>query len=243
MWRPSAPDAEAEHAYRVSGLRNGEELSSFYRRGSPICLSPNAVAGKTLQFRVPAPQLVNARDHAPTRERFAFPITMTRRHLGNGRRTLSTFEVAGGRYKGHYSAGALADWAKRIKSWKSQGCDVFVFFDNDQKSAAPIDALKLKQSLRPAGALRRPELPGKEAIDKGLSHTGISDDPYFSLAARCRRRLDDEVRTLRLWVCDGRVESGSRTLATPKAMCVTRPVRKSTSAGVFCVRESVLTGR
>ena len=58
----------------------------------------------------------------------------------------------GGRYKKHYSAGALADWAKRIKSWKSQGCDVFVFFDNDQKSAAPMDALKLKQLLRPAGA-------------------------------------------------------------------------------------------
>jgi uncharacterized protein YecE (DUF72 family) len=57
----------------------------------------------------------------------------------------------GGRYKGHYSADALATWAKRIKSWKSQGCDVFVFFDNDQKSAAPIDALKLKQVLRTAG--------------------------------------------------------------------------------------------
>ena len=53
----------------------------------------------------------------------------------------------GGRYKGHYSTDALADWAKRIRSWKAQGCDVFVFFDNDQKSAAPIDALKLKQML------------------------------------------------------------------------------------------------
>jgi uncharacterized protein YecE (DUF72 family) len=42
---------------------------------------------------------------------------------------------------------ALAAWAKRIKSWKSQGCDVFVFFDNDQKSAAPADALKLKEML------------------------------------------------------------------------------------------------
>jgi uncharacterized protein YecE (DUF72 family) len=52
-----------------------------------------------------------------------------------------------GRYKGHYSTDALAAWAKRIKSWKAQGCDVFVFFDNDQKSAAPIDALKLKQML------------------------------------------------------------------------------------------------
>jgi uncharacterized protein YecE (DUF72 family) len=53
----------------------------------------------------------------------------------------------GGRYKGHYSKDALPAWAKRIKSWKAQGCDVFVFFDNDQKSAAPIDALKLKQML------------------------------------------------------------------------------------------------
>ncbi len=57
----------------------------------------------------------------------------------------------GGRYKGHYSADTLAAWAKRIRSWKSQGCDVFVFFDNDQKSAAPIDALKLKQMLQAAG--------------------------------------------------------------------------------------------
>jgi uncharacterized protein YecE (DUF72 family) len=53
----------------------------------------------------------------------------------------------GGRYKGHYSTDALAGWAKRIRSWKAQGYDVFVFFDNDQKSAAPIDALKLKQML------------------------------------------------------------------------------------------------
>jgi uncharacterized protein YecE (DUF72 family) len=53
----------------------------------------------------------------------------------------------GGRYKGHYTRNALAAWAKRIRAWKAQGYDVFVFFDNDQKSAAPIDALKLKQML------------------------------------------------------------------------------------------------
>ena len=41
-----------------------------------------------------------------------------------------------------------SSWAKRVKSWKAQGCDVFVFFDNDQKSAAPADALKLGQMLR-----------------------------------------------------------------------------------------------
>jgi uncharacterized protein YecE (DUF72 family) len=52
-----------------------------------------------------------------------------------------------GRYKGHYRQDVLARWARRIKSWKQQGCDVFVYFDNDQKSAAPADALKLRQLL------------------------------------------------------------------------------------------------
>jgi uncharacterized protein YecE (DUF72 family) len=54
----------------------------------------------------------------------------------------------GGRYRGHYRSQALVQWATRIKSWKKQGCDVFVYFDNDQKSAAPADALKLQQLLR-----------------------------------------------------------------------------------------------
>jgi uncharacterized protein YecE (DUF72 family) len=53
----------------------------------------------------------------------------------------------GGQYKDHYSRQALSKWAARIKSWKKQGCDVFVYFDNDQKSAAPADALKLKRLL------------------------------------------------------------------------------------------------
>jgi uncharacterized protein YecE (DUF72 family) len=53
----------------------------------------------------------------------------------------------GGRYRGHYSQNVLATWAKRIRAWKARGYDVFVFFDNDQKSAAPIDALKLKLML------------------------------------------------------------------------------------------------
>ena len=53
----------------------------------------------------------------------------------------------GGRYKGPYQAQTLSKWATRIKSWKKQGCDVFVYFDNDQKSAAPADAVKLRQIL------------------------------------------------------------------------------------------------
>jgi uncharacterized protein YecE (DUF72 family) len=53
----------------------------------------------------------------------------------------------GGRYKDHYSDTTLQDWAKRAKAWARRGHDVYVYFDNDQKSAAPADALKLKQMI------------------------------------------------------------------------------------------------
>ena len=39
------------------------------------------------------------------------------------------------------------EWARRIRSWKKQGCDVFVYFDNDQKSAAPADARSLRKLM------------------------------------------------------------------------------------------------
>jgi uncharacterized protein YecE (DUF72 family) len=53
----------------------------------------------------------------------------------------------GGRYRGHYRTAALEQWAGRIHSWKRQGCDVYVYFDNDQKSAAPADARKLMRMM------------------------------------------------------------------------------------------------
>jgi len=52
-----------------------------------------------------------------------------------------------GRYHGHYGPALLEEWARRIRSWKRQGCDVYVYFDNDQKSAAPADAARLKELL------------------------------------------------------------------------------------------------
>jgi uncharacterized protein YecE (DUF72 family) len=52
-----------------------------------------------------------------------------------------------GRYKGHYSPRTLSEWARHIRSWKRQGCDVFVYFDNDQKSAAPADARALRELM------------------------------------------------------------------------------------------------
>jgi uncharacterized protein YecE (DUF72 family) len=53
----------------------------------------------------------------------------------------------GGRYKGHYSSDTLAEWAQQIRRWRKQQRDVFVYFDNDQKSAAPTDGLKLQALL------------------------------------------------------------------------------------------------
>jgi uncharacterized protein YecE (DUF72 family) len=53
-----------------------------------------------------------------------------------------------GRYRDHYPDGTLAAWARRIRTWKRQRRDVRVYFDNDQKSAAPADAKRLIALLR-----------------------------------------------------------------------------------------------
>jgi uncharacterized protein YecE (DUF72 family) len=48
-----------------------------------------------------------------------------------------------GRYAGNYGNVALAEWASLIARWRAQGRDVYVYFDNDVKSAAPMDAKRL----------------------------------------------------------------------------------------------------
>ena len=53
----------------------------------------------------------------------------------------------GGRYAGSYSDEALAALAEEIKGWRARGLDVYAYFDNDIKSAAPRDALRLKGLL------------------------------------------------------------------------------------------------
>jgi uncharacterized protein YecE (DUF72 family) len=49
----------------------------------------------------------------------------------------------GGRYHGSYSDAALKDWAWSLRKWRSEGRDIWCFFDNDVKSAAPADAGRL----------------------------------------------------------------------------------------------------
>ena len=53
-----------------------------------------------------------------------------------------------GRYAGSYSPETLREWASRTAQWRREGRDVYVYFDNDIKSAAPGDAGTL---LRLAG--------------------------------------------------------------------------------------------
>lgn len=53
----------------------------------------------------------------------------------------------GGHYKDHYRREALRRWGADFLKWKRRGCDVYVYFDNDQKSAAPADALYLKHQI------------------------------------------------------------------------------------------------
>jgi len=53
----------------------------------------------------------------------------------------------GGRYVGRYPQADLAVWTERIDAWRGAGLDVYVYFDNDVKSAAPFDALDLKRLL------------------------------------------------------------------------------------------------
>ncbi len=48
----------------------------------------------------------------------------------------------GGDYRDRYGEAALTDWAAHIRRWRRER-DVFVYFDNDIKSAAPADADRL----------------------------------------------------------------------------------------------------
>jgi uncharacterized protein YecE (DUF72 family) len=69
------------------------------------------------------------------------PWVVTARHVyvrGHG---------PGGRYHSHYDDKTLKLSALRIKRWHRERRDVYCFFDNDQKSAAPLDALRLLKML------------------------------------------------------------------------------------------------
>jgi uncharacterized protein YecE (DUF72 family) len=50
-------------------------------------------------------------------------------------------------YTSDYTDSELSEWAGRIERWRSEGLDVYVYFDNDAKVHAPFDALRLREML------------------------------------------------------------------------------------------------
>ena len=50
-------------------------------------------------------------------------------------------------YASGYSDRELDEWAAKIMSWTEQGCDVYVYCDNDAKVRAPYDAMGLMERL------------------------------------------------------------------------------------------------
>lgn len=50
-------------------------------------------------------------------------------------------------YVSGYDDESLDDWAKKIRRWKKKGLDVFVYFDNDAKVRAPVDAKALRKRI------------------------------------------------------------------------------------------------
>jgi uncharacterized protein YecE (DUF72 family) len=57
-----------------------------------------------------------------------------------------------GRYRGHYTDKGLRSWATQLQHFQQQRHEIYVYFDNDQKSAAPKDALRLAALVTSSGA-------------------------------------------------------------------------------------------
>ncbi|HLT06804.1 MAG TPA: DUF72 domain-containing protein [Cyclobacteriaceae bacterium] len=53
----------------------------------------------------------------------------------------------GDKYQGRYSPGQLENWAQQCRQWLQQGRDVFIYFDNDEKGYAAINAMELSAIL------------------------------------------------------------------------------------------------
>lgn len=51
------------------------------------------------------------------------------------------------KYQGCYSPARLRAWARRIRTWRAAGRDVYIYFDNDQNAYAAANAAALRRYL------------------------------------------------------------------------------------------------
>ena len=73
----------------------------------------------------------------------------------------------GGRYRGRYPESVLAVWSARLDTLRRHGHVVYVYFDNDQKSAAPKDATVLMKMLEPKTRPIGPARAGRTDANRG----------------------------------------------------------------------------
>jgi len=60
-----------------------------------------------------------------------------------------------GHYRGHYRSETLARWKRWLLAMRRAGRTAYVYFDNDQKSAAPMDAARLQSMFKSLKITRR----------------------------------------------------------------------------------------
>jgi len=121
-WRPSCKCCRG-----TISTPSNSEIEAGMRTVSSVC----CIGTASLFARHGVTLCISDHQHAPA------PWTSTAPHVyvrGHG---------PAGNYKDNYSVSTLETWAGYARSWVAAGKIVYIFFDNDQKSAAPNDARRL----------------------------------------------------------------------------------------------------
>lgn len=53
-----------------------------------------------------------------------------------------------GAYQGSYTKEQLASWSRRIRRWRRELKEIYIYFDNDQSGFAALNALELRKMIR-----------------------------------------------------------------------------------------------
>jgi uncharacterized protein YecE (DUF72 family) len=92
-----------------------------------------------------------------------------------------------GRYYGSYSGRTLRRWARAVASWQSERREVFVYFDNDQKAAAPQDARRLTEMVAGEAGLSPPDRASGYTASRNPSRSTVSRSPAIKPSPISRR--------------------------------------------------------
>jgi uncharacterized protein YecE (DUF72 family) len=91
-----------------------------------------------------------------------------------------------GRYHGNYTDETLRSWADDARRWQAEGRDVFFYFDNDMKSAAPFDAQRLLDGLAEEPVTTQAPAAPRRAPGRGRPGGSSRPGPDSRAAPRSR---------------------------------------------------------